>query len=141
MKIATSKTETLTLSIMHLEGAIDGSNYKNLIEEAHKLYASGIRNLIMDLSKLTFISSAGLGALHQVALEFRGKEHAEKEENWSSYRWSAFRTTGGEQQHSLETHVKLFSPSKEVMEVLDMIGFTSVFEIFTDLNQAISSFQ
>lgn len=142
MKITITKTETPDpVTIIHLQGALDGSNFECLIDKAHNLYAAGTRDLILDLSKLTFISSAGLGALHQVALMFRGKQKAEKDESWSAYRWAAFRAIDSDHNRTYHEHVKLFSPTREVMEVLDMIGFSSLFEIYTDLKQVLASFR
>jgi anti-anti-sigma regulatory factor len=39
-----------------------------------------------------------------------------------------------------QTHVKLLNPRSEVKSVLDMVGFTTVFDIFTDLDEAVKSF-
>ena len=97
--------------------------------------------LILDLRKLTFISSAGLGALHQVALLFQGVDRSEPDECWTAYRWAAYRSIENLQNHRTQEHVKLLSPTKEVREVLDMIGFGSRFELFTDLQQAAASFR
>jgi anti-anti-sigma factor len=142
MKITITKAEMpFPVTIIHLEGALDGSNFECLIDEAHKLYAAGVRDLILDLSKLAFISSAGLGALHQVALMFRRKKQVEKDESWSAYRWAAFRAIDSDHNRTSHEHVKLFSPTKEVMEVLDMIGFSSLFEVYTDLKAAAASFR
>jgi hypothetical protein len=40
----------------------------------------------------------------------------------------------------LQKYVKLLNPRSEVTNVLDMVGFRSVFEIFTDRDQALNSF-
>lgn len=142
MKITVTKTEIPDpVTIIHLDGALDGSNFECLIDEAHKLHSAGARDLLLDLGKLTFISSAGLGALHQVALLFRPKKQAEKDESWSAYRWAAFRTIDRDHNRSSHEHVKLLSPTKEVLEVLDMIGFSSLFEVYADLQQATDSFR
>jgi anti-anti-sigma regulatory factor len=142
MKITITKTEgPAPVTILHLEGALDGSNYESLVDNAKKVYAAGARDLILDLSKLTFISSAGLGALHQVALLFRGKKHPEQDESWGAYRWAAYRSIDRDHSRRFQEHVKLFSPTKEVREVLDMIGFSSLFEIYSDLHQATVSFR
>ena len=141
MKITISKTEQpAAVTVLHLEGTLDGSNHQSLIDEAHKMYAAGVRDLILDLSKLTFISSAGLGAFHQVALLFQGKKQPEKDDTWGAYRWAAYRSIDRDHKHKSHEHVRLLSPTKEVKDVLDMIGFTSLFEIFTDLAQAAASF-
>lgn len=141
MKITTTRTETPTpVTVLHLDGALDGANYQSLLDEAQKLHAAGVRNLILDLCNLTFISSAGLGALHQVALLFRGKVHSEKDETWAAYRWAAYRSIDRDHNHKSHERVKLLSPTKQVREVLDLIGFSNLFEIFTDLDQATASF-
>ena len=141
MKITATKIEKpVPVTIIHLEGALDGSNFERLIDEAHKVYATGARDLILDLGKLTFISSAGLGALHQVALMFRGKKRSKKDESWSAYRWAALRAIDSDHNHLSHEHVKLLSPTREVMGVLEMIGFSSLFEIYRDLDQAVASF-
>jgi anti-anti-sigma factor len=141
MKITIAKIEQPTpTTILQLDGALDGSNYQGLVDEARKLHAAGTRNLILDLGKLTFISSAGLGAFHQVAIMFRGKKHPEQNETWGAYRWAAYRSIDRDHSRRPQEYVKLLSPTKEVRELLDLIGFDSLFEIFTDINTAASSF-
>jgi len=141
MKITVSKPEMhVPVVILHLYGILDSTSYQSLVDKAKQQYSAGVRDLILDLSKLTFISSAGLGALHQLALLFKGNNHPEQDETWGDYRWAAYHNRDHEHVPQLQEHVKLFSPSKEVREVLDMIGFSSLFEIFTDLPAALASF-
>jgi anti-anti-sigma factor len=141
MKMTLTKTEKpASVTILHLEGILDSTNYQSLIDEAQKVFDAGVRDLVLDLSKLTFISSAGLGALHQVALLFRGKKQAECDESWSAYRWAAFRALDSNHNRAYHKHVKLLSPTKEVMGVIEIIGFSSLFEIYTDIQQAVASF-
>jgi len=140
MKITITKTEKpANVNILHLDGILDGANYENLIDEAQKLYSAGARDLILDLSNVTFISSAGLSALHQVALLFRGEKQPGLDESWADYRWTAYRST--DRDHKSQAYVKLFAPNKEVRDSLDTIGFSSLFEIYSDLDQAITSFR
>lgn len=40
----------------------------------------------------------------------------------------------------VQKHLKLLSPRPEVVSVLDMVGFASFFEIFTDKRSAIEFF-
>jgi anti-anti-sigma regulatory factor len=124
------------VTILHLEGKLDRSNYESLIEDAQNVYDAGARYLVLDLSQLTFISSAGLAALHQVALLFRGEKHPDQNEGWA-----AFHSIDRDRGRGTQEHVKLFSPTQEVREVLDMIGFSSLFEIYSDLHQATISFR
>src|SRR5512133_3382295 len=90
------------MAILHLKGALDGSNYRELIEEAQKLYDSGVRDLVLELSQLTFISSAGLSALYRVALIFRGEKQEAMEEGWASYH-----AISNDRERSVQKHVEL----------------------------------
>jgi anti-anti-sigma factor len=136
MKITITKAEKpVSITILHLDGKLDGANYETLIDEAQEAYDFGVRDLILDLSQLIFISSAGLSALHQVALLFRGGKQFGQDEGWAAYR-AIDRDRGS----GIQEHVKLFSPSKEVRDVIDVTGFSSFFEVFTDLQQALAAF-
>lgn len=123
------------VSILKLDGQLDGQSYQELINKAQELYSAGARDFLLDLSDLTYISSAGLVALHSVALLARGEEMPDTEGGWSAYR-----SLGRSAEAGMQKHVKLLNPRSEVMNVLDMVGFGNVFEIYTDLDQAVSSF-
>jgi anti-anti-sigma factor len=140
MEITITNEKYVPVTIIHLGGALDGSNFKCLLDEAQKVYAAGGRDIILDLGRLTFISSAGLGAIHQAALLFQDKEPTKRAVSWSEFRWTAFHPNERSPHHTPHLHVKLLSPTREVRDVLDMIGFSSLFEIYTNLDQAIASF-
>jgi anti-anti-sigma regulatory factor len=133
MEITVTQT-TATLAILHLDGKLDGLTYESLLTEAQKLYNAGVRDLVLDLSKVTFMSSAGISALHRVALIYRGEKPENLEEGWASYH-AIHRESGGVQQH-----VKLLSPTEKVAQILEVVGFTTLFEVHTSPEQAIASF-
>jgi hypothetical protein len=37
-------------------------------------------------------------------------------------------------------NVKLFNPSEEILNLLEMVGFNIVFDIFNDFDKAVNSF-
>lgn len=123
------------VAVLQLKGALDGSNYQSLIDAAQKLYDEGLRNILLDLSELTFMSSAGISAVHRTALIFRGEKLKAAEEGWAAYR-----TLNNDRESGVQQHVKLLSPSAKVLRSLEMIGFTSLFEIHADLQTALASF-
>ena len=136
MKITISKMgKPAHLAILHLEGKLDRANYESLLDEAQELYGEGVRDLILDLSKLIYISSAGLSALHQVALLFRGEKRNTTNTGIGT------RSADPEGRRMVQEHVKLFSPTRDVREALDLVGFDTLFEIFGDLPQAMGSFR
>jgi len=137
MNITISKTESPAhVTILHLEGKLDGANYEGLIEEAKGVYENGVLDLILDLSKVIFISSAGIAALHQVALLFRGEYRSDHADGWA-----VFHAIDRDHGSRTQEHVKLFCPGSPVREALELTGFSSLFEIFTDLPLAVASFQ
>ena len=123
------------VTIVKLDGQLDGQTYQELIAKAQELFQAGSRDLLLDLTDLTYISSAGLVALHSVALLARGEEIPDVEGGWSAYR-----SMGRSSEAGMQKHVKLLNPRSEVMGVLDMVGFSKVFEIYTDRDEAVNSF-
>ena len=123
------------VTVIKIDGQLDGQNYQDLISKAQELYKAGTRDFLLDLSELTYISSAGLVALHSMALLSRGEELPDTEGGWSAYR-----SMGRSSEAGMQKHVKLLNPRSEVMGVLDMVGFSNVFEIYTDLDEALKSF-
>jgi anti-anti-sigma factor len=134
--IISQNQDTSLVSIMQLRGALDGSTYEYFITEAQKLYDAGTRNLILDMSELTFLSSAGLAALHRIARVFRGEDRSTLEEGWA-----AIHAMGKERDSGFQEHIKLLNPNEKIQAVLDTVGFKAFFEIYTDLHPAMASFQ
>jgi anti-anti-sigma regulatory factor len=136
MDISVSHVQgNVPVTILKLDGQLDGQNYQDLITKAQETFKAGARDFLLDLSDLIYISSAGLVALHSVTLLTRGEELPDTQGGWSTYR-----SLGRSSEAGLQKHVKLLNPRAEVISVLDMVGFGNVFEIFTDLDEAVKSF-
>jgi anti-anti-sigma factor len=133
--IVTHKQGRVRVTVLQLIGKLDGSNYLELIEEARRAYINGVSELLIDLSQLSFMSSAGLAAIHKTTLMFRGVPMAEDESGWASYH-----AIDRDRGNGIQRHVKLLSPQPEVANLLDISGFNSLFEIHTDLEAAVASF-
>lgn len=123
------------VTVIHLEGQLDGQSYQELIAKGREVLGAGTRDILLDLEKLNYISSAGLVALHTVALLTRGEAPPDPEHGWAALRSMDRSRDGGVQQH-----LKLLNPRPEVTSVLEMVGFTGFFESFTDLQKAVQSF-
>jgi anti-anti-sigma factor len=137
MEIIISQNQgTTPVTVIQLRGALDGNSYEKFIAEAQKLYDAGTRNLLLDMSELTFLSSAGLAALHRTARVFRGDDRSTFEEGWA-----AIHAMGKERDSGFQEHVKLLNPSESIQDVLDTVGFKAFFEIYTDIDAAVASFQ
>jgi len=123
------------VTVIHLDGKLDSTSFQMLIDEAKKLYTAGARHLIMDMTKLSYISSAGIVSLHSIAKLFRGEALPNTDAGWNAIRSMERERAGGMQQQ-----VKLFNVPVEVRSVLDVVGFSAFFEMYADLDQAIASF-
>jgi len=133
IKVAQEKGK-VPVSVVHVKGDLDASSYLELVNTAQKLYNAGVRSLLLDLTDLAFISSAGLASLHIVTKMFRG-ETADLEDGWGTYK-----EIDRERESGLQKNVKLLNPSPEVDKVLDVVGFKQFFEVFSDLDEAVQSF-
>ncbi len=123
------------VTIVRVDGQLDGQSYMELIDKAKALYKEGARDFLIDLTDLTYISSAGLVALHSIALLTKGDELPDTESGWSVYR-----SMGKTSDAGIQEHIRLLNPRDEVKNVLEMVGFSRVFQVFTDFDEAVKSF-
>lgn len=123
------------ITIVQLDGKLDSNSFQRLINEAQKAYESGSRDMVIDMSKLTYISSAGIVSLHSIAKLFRGEMMPDPELGWT-----AIRSVEKERTSGVQEHVKLCCVPPEVRSVLDVVGFASFFESYPDLPKAIAAF-
>lgn len=133
MEITVSQEQTVT--VLKLAGQLDGQTYEALISKAREAVEGGAKNILLDLSDLTYISSAGLVSLHTIALMTRGEATPDPEQGWSALKSMDKSRDGG-----LQKHIKLLNPRPEIVSVLDMVGFSAFFEVHTDRQKAIESF-
>ncbi len=136
MQINFLKQESrVPVTVMQLTGELDASNYTDVIAKAQDSYDEGARNLLIDLSKVPYVSSAGLMSLHMAALIFAGHSMKSKESGRP-----AFRSINAQNEKTVRQHVKLLSPQTAVEQVLDVVGLKQFLDIYTDLETAVQSF-
>jgi len=136
MNISVSQVQgKVPVTVIKVDGQLDGQTYQDLIHKAREAYKAGWRDFLIDMTDLTYISSAGLVALHSVALLAKGEELPDTDSGWSAYR-----SMGRSKEAGIQQHLKLLNPRPEVNSVLDMVGFNAVFKIYTDLDEAVNSF-
>jgi anti-anti-sigma regulatory factor len=136
MQISFSKQEgRVPVTIMQLMGNLDASNYTDVIAQAQATYDEGARDLLIDLSKVPYVSSAGLMSLHSVALIFVGQSMKSKETGRPT-----FRSINAQNEKTVRQHVKLLSPQPDVEQVLEVVGLNQFLDIYTDPETAVQSF-
>jgi len=136
MNIVVSQEQgRVPVTVIRLEGQLDGQNFQELIGRAREVYNAGVRDVLLDMHALTYISSAGLVALHTIALMFRGESMPDPEQGWA-----ALKSMDRSRDSGIQEHVKLLNTRPEIKSVLEMVGFTGFFEVYTDLQEAVQAF-
>ena len=134
MEIAVSIHEAQEpVAVMRIKGKIDASNFVEIINQSQEIYKKPVHNLILDLSEVPFISSAGLVAIHKISLMYSGGQQEVEQEG---------KETRPDFTHNANARkrVKLLSPQPGVDQILEMAGLKLFFKVFYDLESAIQSF-
>jgi len=119
------------VTVFHMQGKIDTNTYEQLQNKADEAYRNGTRNLLLDLSEVDYVSSAGLRAIHHIYTTLRDTAPDESDEAISKgIRAGTYKSR----------HLKLLSPSRDVQVVLKAAGFDMYIEIFNKLKEAVASF-
>jgi len=118
------------IAVMKIIGDINATNFMEVVDKAQETFGNPSRNLIMDLSEVSSISSTGQVAIHKVALIYSGVPQNVGEGENPDF------------THSSEArkYVKLLNPQPEVDAALTKAGMKLFFKVFKDLDSAIKSF-
>jgi anti-anti-sigma factor len=124
-----------SIAILSISGDLDGSNFQNLIESGREAYEAGSPYLVLDMTGVSFMSSAGLVALHSIALLAQGKALPDPDAGWA-----AFRAVGESPEVGPQQHVKLVGLQPPVDQALEQTGMKQFFATFADLDSALATF-
>lgn len=123
------------VTVLHLRGDLDASNFEALIEEAKKAYEAGASDMLLDLGEVRYVSSSGLVALQSIAALLRGEQPPDTREGWG-----ALRAVHRDREAGLQQHFKLLNPQPRVQKLLTTVGFERFLPVFDDLERAVASF-
>lgn len=123
------------VTIFRLEGNLDGSTYENVIAGAKSLYDRGARCILLDLSGVPYMSSAGIVALQTITSIVRGEGVPDPEMGWA-----ALHSVDRDRDRGYQQQLKLLNPQPRVEQVLEIVGLKDYLEIYTDLDAAVASF-
>jgi len=125
------KQGRVPVTIFHLKGDLDGNTYEQLQKKADEVFQAGTRHLILDLSQVPFISSAGIRGLHYVFNLLRTDSVSESDQAISKgLRDGTFKSP----------HLKLLSPNQNVANLLKVTGYDMFLEVHYNSDKAVKSF-
>jgi anti-anti-sigma factor len=128
LTITTSQIQgKVSVTILHLNGQIDGSTEHPLLDRARQTYEDGAKYILLDLSNVTMLSSAGLRAIQNIYKLFTPQSdidliHQHGEEPYKS------------------PYLKLVCPNPQIYYVLSITGFMQNIPIYNDMDEVIKSF-
>ena len=97
--------------LVRFVGDLDATNVEKVVEKVFSLFNNGVVNIVADFERLRYVNSTGLGIL----LHF-SKSAKEK---------------GG--------CFKIVNVNENVYEIIEIIGATTLLEIYDELDEVISS--
>jgi anti-anti-sigma regulatory factor len=121
-------------TVLVLEGELDASNFEQVIEQVQNLYKAGTRRLVLDFSKLRFMSSSGIVALHSIILLMRGESAHDTGEGWNVFHAIDQDRTGKSKA------VKMVNPQEKIRATLEITGMVQFFDIYPDQATALAAF-
>jgi ABC-type transporter Mla MlaB component len=116
------------VTVLRLNGDLTAE--EPLLSQARAAYAEGARNMVLDLSKVPYISSAGLRALHSIYLFLRDADPSDSAQAVSGIAHGTYKSP----------HLKLLSPTKNGAKALSVAGYDMFLDIFDAYPKAIASF-
>jgi anti-anti-sigma regulatory factor len=123
------------VTVVQPHGDVDASNYAELVNKVEALHKDGANDFLIDLSDVPYMSSAGLVALHSIAIMLRGEKPADPQSGWA-----ALKSIDRSRERGMQKHAKLLNPQQFVADTFEKAGFTQFFEVFTDLKKAVAAF-
>ena len=115
------------VTILHLSGQLDGSTENQLLDQARQAHSDGASHLLVDLSEVTMLSSAGLRAIQNALRIYTPQSDLDMMHQHT-----------GEPYKS--PYFKLVCPNPQVYYVLNIAGFLQNILIYNDMEQAVNSF-
>jgi anti-anti-sigma factor len=125
--INTEQAQDMPVTILHLSGHLHGETERLLMDAARQAHDQGSTNLLLDLSGVDVLTSAGLRAIHNIFNLFTPKSDLE-----------LIHEHGKEPYKS--PYFKLVCPNPQTYYVLNIAGFLQNLLIYNDMEEAIHSF-
>ncbi len=127
----TQENGHVPVTVLHLNGDLDSSNYDQLEAQAERAIANGACYILLDMARVPFMSSAGIRAIYKIFTWLRNLPDGEDEE--------ALKTTLRDGTYR-SRRLKLLNISSQVQKTLATAGMDVFLENFHDLKKAVDSF-
>ena len=117
----------VSATVFHLQGHLHGTTEQVLLDHAHQAYEEGTRYLLLDMSDLEVLSSAGLHAIQNIFKLFTPEDDVD-----------IMRQHGDEPYKS--PYLKMVCSKPEIYYILNITGFLQNILIYNNLSDGADSF-
>ena len=124
MEITTSQIQgRVPVTVLRVQGTVDSSTFQDFTNIMRTAIDGGAEFLLLDLTEVPFMSSAGIRSLNEISM-FLLKKFPQEKLGWTPR----------------SSRLKLLNPSIRVDEVFKISGVDTVFEIHSEMEEAVASF-
>ena len=117
----------VSVTVLHLTGHLHGATEQDLVDRARQANEDGTRHLLLDMSELEVLSSAGLRAIQNIFKLFTPEDDVE-----------IMRQHGDEPYKS--PYFKIVCAKPEIYYILNITGFLQNILIYNNISEATKSF-
>lgn len=126
--ITTSQAQGLEpVTVLHLSGHLHGNTEQQLLSHVRESHEGGMKYLLLDLSGVDVLTSAGLRAIHLIFNMLTPPDDLE-----------IIRQHGDEPYKS--PYFKVVCPNPKVYYILNITGFLQNILIYNNMEDAVNSF-
>ena len=119
------------VTVFHIKGDIDSTTYQQVQAQIEQAVQAGARDVVLDLTHVDYLSSAGIRMLSHAFNLLRGNLPQESD---------AAMKQGIRDGTFKSPHLKLAGPTPRVAEVLKMSGLDMMIESYHSVPEAVASF-
>lgn len=119
---------SMPVTVLHLKGHLHGPTEQELFDSARQAHEDGARHILLDMSELEVLASAGLRAIQNIFKLFTPPSDLE-----------LMRRPGAEPYKS--PYLKLVCPNPQIYYILSITGFLQNIPLYNNLEEAAASFQ
>ena len=129
LTITTSQIQgDVSVAVFHLKGHLHGPTERELLDLIHQAHEDGVKHILLDLSELEVLSSAGLRAIQSTFKLFTPPSDVEviqkhREEPYKS------------------PYFKMVCPNPQIYYILNITGFLHNIPIYNNMDEAAASFK
>jgi len=117
----------VTVTVLHLKGHLHGATENLLTDHARQANEDGAKHLLLDLSELDVLSSAGLRAIQNVFKLFTPQSDLE------------VMNQHGEEPYK-SPYMKIVCPNPQIYYIFNIAGFLQNILVYNNLEEATNSF-